>query len=136
MSWNILTDFSPTMPPRHHPSSSTSIIDRPTTTTTSSSSGSSSNGAGWIVALFFAVTVGIGYILVQTLAPEANEPLGWFIFGSAFMAALIATLLLLLLLAYGIVSAVNFARRAVGRGFIKLGTWMIGGMPRPASPPQ
>lgn len=105
-NWNMMTDFAPISPKGQFlPNIS------------SSSTRSSSDGGGWIFVLCFAVVMALGYFLVQVFAPEANEPLVWIIFGLAAVVSLV-------LLACGVAVAFNVMRRALGRGLVRLGTWM------------
>ena len=133
MNWKILTDFAPTTPqhPGSFPSTTANFASTPTTSTTASSS--SSDGGGWIALLFFAVPVGIGYVLVQAFVPEANEPLGWITFGFGAIGALAVSALLLLLVACGAVAAARFTSRAFGRALFRLRAWMGGRSRRRAS---
>ena len=122
--WNIMTDFAP-MVPQQHGSSSSTMPTSASTPTSSTTPVPSSDGGGWIALLFFGVPIGTGYLLVRAFVPEANEPLGWITFGFGAMGAMAVSAFFLLLVACGVVAVVRFTCRALGRGLVKLGVWMV-----------
>lgn len=120
MHWKLLTDFAPP-PPGGWSSYSTG-----SSYSTDSKSAPASTGGGWFLALGFAATIGLGYVLVQIFAPAANEPLGWITFGFGAVGGVLVGLFVLVMLVCGVVSALAAVKRALGRGLVRLGTWMAG----------
>ena len=134
---DLMTDFQSQVPPQYRLPQPT---DLPVGGYASPSTGgggvcpqeyhsSSTEGAGWILLLAVGAQLVLGYVLVQLLAPEANELLGYFTFGLFGMALLFISILALALLVWGITAAFNVARRVLGRGLIRLGTWMTSSGP-------
>ena len=89
-----------------------------------SSTESCSSGGGWIVALSFVAITGLGYVLVQTFDPAANELLGWMVYGFGAAGIALILVLALVLVALGIADAFSTTRRVLGRGLVRLRSWL------------